>query len=112
MAVAATSNPDRLSLRIAWPSAEWGDMPPQGGGVDAGYRKEIESAADPVAFRRATEERLLAMADPWKTAEAFGVEAMIDPRETRAVVAAFLNASLGMLATRLGPPRRQWSMRP
>ena len=49
---------------------------------------------------------------PWKTVEAFGVEMMIDPRETRAVVAAFLNASLPALATRLGPQRRQWTMRP
>ena len=111
MAVSATANPDALGLRIAWPSAEWGDMPIEGG-VEAGYRREIEAAPDPVAFRRQIEERLLAAADPWKTVEAFGVEMMIDPRETRAVVAAFLNASLPALATRLGPQRRQWTMRP
>jgi acetyl-CoA carboxylase carboxyltransferase component len=111
MAVSATSNPDALGLRIAWPSAEWGDMPVEGG-VEAGYRREIEAAEDPEAFRRAAEERLLALADPWKTAEAFGIESMIDPRETREVAAAFLNASLGALRSRLGPQQRRWSMRP
>jgi acetyl-CoA carboxylase carboxyltransferase component len=111
MAVSATSNPDALGLRIAWPSAEWGDMPVEGG-VEAGYRREIEAAADPEAFRRAAEARLLALADPWKTAEAFGIESMIDPRETREVAAAFLNASLGALRSRLGPQQRGWSMRP
>jgi acetyl-CoA carboxylase carboxyltransferase component len=111
MAVSATANPDTLCLRLAWPSAEWGDMPIEGG-VEAGYRREIEAAPDPQAFRREVEQRLLAAADPWKTVEAFGVESMIDPRETRAVVAAFLNASLHALATRLGPQRRRWTMRP
>jgi hypothetical protein len=37
---------------------------------------------------------------------------MIDPRETREVAAAFLNASLGALRSRLGPQQRRWSMRP
>jgi acetyl-CoA carboxylase carboxyltransferase component len=111
MAVSATANPDSLGLRLAWPSGEWGDMPIEGG-VEAGFRREIEEADDPAAYRQMIEERFLSAADPWKTVEAFGVEDMIDPRETRPVLAAFLNASLGMLETRLGPQRRQWTMRP
>lgn len=111
LAVSATSNPDSLGLRLAWPTAEWGDMPIEGG-VEAGFRREIEAADDPAAHRRMIEERLLANASPWKTVEAFGVEDMIDPRETRPYVAEFLNASLGMLASKLGPQRRQWTIRP
>jgi methylmalonyl-CoA decarboxylase subunit alpha len=111
MAVNATSNPDALGLRLAWPSAEWGDMPVEGG-VEAGFRRAIEAADDPEAFRREAEARLFAASDPWKTAEAFGVEATIDPAATRSIVAAFLNAALGGMATRLGPPRRTWTMRP
>jgi len=111
MAVSATSNPDALGLRIAWPSAEWGDMPIEGG-VEAGFRREIEAAENPEQFRREVEERLLAASDPWKTVEAFGVEMMIDPRETRRVVARFLNASLHAMRARLGPRARPWSMRP
>ena len=111
MAVSATADPDALGLRIAWPSAEWGDMPIEGG-VDAAFRREIEAAEDPAAFRREAEQRLLAAADPWKTVEAFGIESMIDPRDTRPTLCAFLNASLNSLTTHLGPPRKQWTMRP
>ncbi|MER5619989.1 carboxyl transferase domain-containing protein [Streptosporangium sp. NPDC002544] len=111
MAVSATSNPDALGLRIAWPSSEWGDMPIEGG-VEAGFRREIEQAEDPEAFRRQAEERLLALADPWKTVEAFGMEMMIDPRRTRKVVADFLNAGLHAMRSRVGPSDRRWRMRP
>ena len=31
MAVSTTSNPENLGLRLAWPTAEWGDMPVEGG---------------------------------------------------------------------------------
>lgn len=111
MAVSATSSPDSLSLRIAWPTAEWGDLPVEGG-VEAGFKREIEEAEDPAEYRRLAEERMLALADPWRTAEAFGVESMIDPRDTREVVCAFLNASLHKLQTTLGPSQRRWSLRP
>lgn len=105
MAVNATANPDAMCLRLAWPSAEWGDIPVEGG-VEAAYRREIEAAEDPEAFRREIEERLLEASDPWKTAEAFAVEDMIDPRETRLVIARFLNASLHWTSNALGPQRR------
>lgn len=111
MAVSATSDPDSLGLRIAWPSAEWGDMPIEGG-VEAGFRREIERADDPEQFRREAEERLLAESDPWKTVEAFGMEMMIDPRRTRAVVAKFLDAGLHAMRTTLGPREKPWSPRP
>ncbi len=111
MAVSATSSPDSLSLRLAWPTAEWGDLPVEGG-VEAGFGREIAEAEDPDAYRRHAEERMLALSSPWKTAEAFGIEQMIDPRETREIVCAFINAAQGRLKTALGPQRRQWSMRP
>jgi acetyl-CoA carboxylase carboxyltransferase component len=110
MATQATSNPDRLGLRLAWPSAEWGDMPVEGG-VAAGFRREIAAAPDPDAFRQEIEQRLRAASDPWKTVEAFGVEAMIDPRDTRRLITAFLNGAVAT-TTRLGPPTRPWRMRP
>lgn len=111
MAASATANPDALGLRLAWPSGEWGDMPVEGG-VEAAFRREIDAAEDPEAFRHAAEQRLLELGSPWKTAEAFGIEEIIDPRETREIVAAFLNASLGALESNVGPQRRRWSIRP
>lgn len=111
MAVSATSNPDGLGLRIAWPTAEWGDLPVEGG-VEAGFAREIEESDDPEAYRVAVQQSFKDLADPWRTVEAFGVEAMIDPRETRLVVADFLNASMHKVRTAVGPQKRQWSMRP
>jgi acetyl-CoA carboxylase carboxyltransferase component len=107
MAVNATSNPDRLGLRLAWPSVEIGDMPIEGG-VEATYRREIAAAEDPDAFRAEVEARMLEDADPWKSVEAFAVEEFIDPRETRAVLADFFSAARSRLGTTLGPPTRQW----
>lgn len=74
--------------------------------VRKAYGMAVNATADPAAYRREIEERLLGTADPWKTVEAFGIEDMIDPRETRAVLAAFVNASLPGLRSRLEPPSR------
>jgi acetyl-CoA carboxylase carboxyltransferase component len=111
MAVNATSNPDRLGLRLAWPSIEIGDMPIEGG-VEAAYGREIAAAEDPDAFRASVEARMLAEADTWKSMEAFAVEELIDPRETRAVLADFFSAARTRLATTLGPPARRWMPSP
>ncbi|MBY4213357.1 propionyl-CoA carboxylase [Rhodococcus fascians] len=111
MAVSATASPDSLSLRLAWPTAEWGDLPIEGG-VEAGFSREIAAADDPEAYRREVEERMLALGDPWKTAEAFGIEQMIDPRDTREIVCAFINAAQGLLRSKVGPQQRRWSLRP
>lgn len=111
LAVSATAASDGLMLRLAWPSAEWGDMPVEGG-VEAGYRREIEAAPDPDAYRREIQARLLELANPWKTAEAFGIEQMIDPRETREIIAAHLNAAIHRMRTSADPDRRRWTMRP
>ena len=105
MACNATSNPDRLSLRVAWPSAEWGDMPIEGG-VAAAFRREIQSAPNPDVYRREIEERMLKDASPWGTAEAFGVEEIIDPVETRAFICHFIKAAQGYIRSRLGPKQK------
>jgi methylmalonyl-CoA decarboxylase subunit alpha len=89
----ATGSPNRLSVKLAWPTGEWGDMP-IAGGVDALYRKEIEAAADPEALRREIEQRLLDEASIWRTAEAFGVEDIIDPRDTRRVLGEWVRAAV------------------
>jgi acetyl-CoA carboxylase carboxyltransferase component len=101
MAVQATNNPHKLGLRLAWPSAEWGDMPVEGG-VEAAFRRAIAAAPDPDAYRAEIEARLLLEASPWKTAEAFGVEEMIEPGETRIYIARFLEAAEGMIRSKLG----------
>jgi acetyl-CoA carboxylase carboxyltransferase component len=50
-------------------------------------------------------------ASPFRTAEAFAIEDIIDPRETRAFLCRFLNAARGRLATGLGP-KPKYGVRP
>ena len=45
-------------------------------------------------------------ASPFKNAEAFGVEEIIDPRETRPYLCRFIDAMQGRLATTVGVKRR------
>ncbi len=72
----------RLNLRFAWPSGDWGSLPIDGG-IEAAYRRELEAADDPVALRAEIEARLNAVRSPFRTAERFSVEEIVDPRDTR-----------------------------
>ena len=82
VAGAGQSDGSRHTTRYAWPSGEWGSLP-LAGGIEAAYRRDLEAAADPVALRAEIEERLSAVTSPFRTAERFSVEEIIDPRDTR-----------------------------
>jgi acetyl-CoA carboxylase carboxyltransferase component len=70
-------------LCLAWPSAEIAVMGPEGA-TDIVHRREIQSAADPVARRaELVEEYKEQFANPWIAAERGYVDAVIDPSETR-----------------------------
>ena len=99
-----------LNLRYAWPSAEWGSLPVEGG-VEAAYRREIEAAPDPEEKRRELEDKLNELRSPFRTAEAFGVEEMVDPRDTRPLLCQFVETAQELVRTQLGPKWR-FGMRP
>lgn len=105
--VAGGSVMDRggLNFKIAWPSASWGSLPIEGG-VKAAYRKEIEEAPDPKAREAEIEAELRALSSPFRTAEAFAVEDLIDPRETRPYLCQFIDAAQNRLRTQTGPKAR------
>jgi acetyl-CoA carboxylase carboxyltransferase component len=94
-------------LRYAWPSAQWGSLP-IAGGVEAAYRAVIEAAPDPAAKRAEIEARLEALQSPLRTAEAFGVEEIIDPRQTRSYLCRFA----AMAAPLRQPGRPSFGYRP
>jgi acetyl-CoA carboxylase carboxyltransferase component len=98
-----------LNLRYAWPSGDWGSLPIEGG-VMAAYRRDIEAAPDPEAFRRELEERLNKTRNVFRTAEGFGVEEIIDPRDTRSLLTDWVPLAYDLERTRLGPKSR--GMRP
>ena len=96
---------DALYRRYAWPSAHWGSMHIEGG-VTAAYRREIREAPDPEAKREEIEARLNELRSPLRTAHAFGIEDMIDPRDTRPLMVDFVRDAQSHIATKLGPTSR------
>ena len=110
VAGALHANISRLNLRYAWPSGEWGSLPIEGG-VMAAYRREIEAAPDPEAKRIEMESRFTKFRSPFRTAEAFSVEEIIDPRDTRPLLCKFVRQAQEITATQLGPKSRV-GMRP
>jgi acetyl-CoA carboxylase carboxyltransferase component len=97
VAGAAHSNHRRLQYRYAWPSGDWGSLQIEGG-VEAAYRAELAASADPVALQAEIEKRLNGVRSPFRTAESFMVEEIIDPRDTRPLLCEF---------ARLAAPLRQ-----
>jgi len=94
--------PSGMFQRYAWPSGRWGSMHIEGG-ASAAYRREIESSPDPNQKQKEIEDRLQALASPFKTAEASGTE-MIDPRDTRSLLCEFIDDAQRVLKMQLGPP--------
>ena len=83
-------------MSYAWPSAEMAVMGPQGA-VEVIYRRELEQAADPEAKRaELVAEYTERTANPYIAAERGYIDEVIDPADTRKVVA---NA-FRMLATK------------
>ena len=80
----------RYSVRYAWLSGWWGSLPLEGG-IEAAYRAEIDAAPDPVAKLQEIETRLNKLRSPFRTAETFWVEDIIDPRDTRKLLCEFAN---------------------
>ena len=96
------NRPGGMYKRVAWPSANWGSMHIEGGAT-AAYRREIEAAPDPEAKLEEIERRLKAVTSPFRTAEAFNIEDIIDPRDTRPMLCDFIETAQGVLRTQLGP---------
>jgi acetyl-CoA carboxylase carboxyltransferase component len=94
-------------IRYAWPSGNWGSLPLEGG-VEAAYRAEIAAAPDPAAKLAEIETRLEQMRSPFRSAEAFLIEEIIDPRDTRPLLCEFAN----MAAPLRKPGQSMFTMRP
>ncbi|HWS48381.1 MAG TPA: carboxyl transferase domain-containing protein [Acidimicrobiia bacterium] len=88
VAGAAHQDASKLSYRFAWPSGNWGSLPLEGG-IEAAYKAQLEAADDPAALRAEIEAKLAARQSPFKTAEAFLIEEIVDPRDTRPLLCEF-----------------------
>lgn len=92
---------DRFSIRYAWPSAYWGSLPLEGG-IEAAYRADIDAAEDKAAKLGEIQDRLNKLRSPFRSAEKFWVEEIIDPRKTRSLLCEF--ARLAEPLRKVGPP--------
>lgn len=88
IAGSAMSNAEAFQYRFAWPSGDWGSLPIEGG-IEVAYKSEIEAAEDPQAHLEAIRERLNRVRSPFRTAEIYGIEDIIDPRDTRPLLCEF-----------------------
>lgn len=107
VAGAAHQDASKLSYRFAWPSGNWGSLPLEGG-IEAAYKAQLEAADDPDALRAEIERRLAARQSPFRTAEAFMIEEIVDPAETRPLLCEFAN----LVAPLRRPGPRSHGMRP
>ncbi len=78
------------------------------GGVEAAYRADIAAAEDPDAKLKEISERLEQMRSPFRSAEAFIIEEIIDPRDTRPLLCAFANTAAPLRT----PGQSMFTMRP
>ncbi len=98
VAGAAHSNYTRLQYRYAWPSGNWGSLPIEGG-LEAAYRAELAASDNPDKLRQEIEDRLNTFSSPFRTAEAFLIEEIIDPRDTRTLLCEFANLAAPLRKT-------------
>ncbi len=75
----------RPSMRVAWPAADVGGIPPEGG-IEAAYKRQLAEAEDPAALRAELYERIESARGPVGPLNKFQMEEMIDPRDTRRYV--------------------------
>jgi acetyl-CoA carboxylase carboxyltransferase component len=100
---AAMTNKHVFAARWAWPSGDWGSLPVEGG-IEAAYRAQLEAAEDPDALRAEIHDALEGIRSPFRTAERFGIEEIIDPRETRRLLCDWVKDAYRLLPERLGRP--------
>ena len=96
MGGSAPANLSRYKWRFAWPSGDWGSLPISGG-LEAAYRGELEASDNPKALLKDISDRLNRVRSPFRTAEKFGIEDIIDPRDTRPMLCDFIEAAYRIL---------------
>jgi acetyl-CoA carboxylase carboxyltransferase component len=78
-------------MQVAWPSGQWGSLPLEGG-IEVGHRHELreaEKVGKKAERYQELEEEYRRLMNPVRTANAFGVEEIIDPKDTRQVCCAW-----------------------
>jgi propionyl-CoA carboxylase beta chain len=107
LAGSAMMNPTRVKYRYCWPSGDWGSLPLEGG-IEAAFKRELEAHPEPAKRLEEIRAWAEALRSPFRTAESFYAEEIIDPRNTRPLLCEWANLAQRMLET--GPSA--FGMRP
>lgn len=98
-----------LHLRYAWPSGDWGSLPIEGG-LQVAYRRTLEESDNRQELLEKLASQFESFRSPLRTAAAFGIEEIIDPRDTRPLLCDWIVDAYELLPELLGPSRH--TMRP
>lgn len=107
--VAAAAHYGLNAYVLAWPSAEMGALPLEGG-VAVAFGRDIAAAPDPEARRLELEEQMAARLSPFPRAESFAFHELIDPRETRPALCDWIDWIQPQMEDLKGP--RTFGIRP
>ncbi|MDW3216896.1 MAG: carboxyl transferase domain-containing protein [Ilumatobacteraceae bacterium] len=107
IAGAANRKPGSESMRMAWPSGDWGSLPLEGG-LEVAYKAELAASDAPDELKAQITERLNRLRSPHRSAEFYEIEQIIDPLDTRPMLCDWAR-----LARRsLTPSAPSWGYRP
>lgn len=104
-------------MRVAWPSANWGSLPLDGG-IEVGHRhelNEIRKKEGPDGWKRRykeLEDEYLRLMNPVRTANAFFIEEIIDPQDTRKVCARWVREMYGVVMEQRLADRKSGKINP
>jgi acetyl-CoA carboxylase carboxyltransferase component len=109
VAGAANHKPGTTHFRYAWPSGDWGSLPIEGG-LEVAYKAELADLADEARAEEIERirQRLNRYRSPYRAAEIFDIEEVIDPRETRPLLCRWAN----LVAPTRRPGKVSWTFRP
>lgn len=80
------------SMRVVWPAADTGGIPPEGG-IEAAYKRQLAQAEDPKALRAELMARIESARGPVGPLSRFQIEEMIDPRDTRRMICEWIETA-------------------
>ncbi|MEO1040327.1 MAG: carboxyl transferase domain-containing protein [Pseudomonadota bacterium] len=104
VAGAAMMDHTRFRYRYCWPSGDWGSLPLEGG-VEAAFKSMLEKSDEPEALKAQLGAAMRDLSSPFKTAERFWAEEIIDPAHTRRYLTEFATLAAPLREPRTKPPR-------
>jgi acetyl-CoA carboxylase carboxyltransferase component len=99
------------NVRVSWPAADVGGIPPEGG-IEAAYKRQLAEAADPAALRAELNARIESVRGPIGPLNRFQMEELIDPRDTRRLVCEWIPTATRVATAPLRLDSRPQGYRP